>query len=173
MKCKNCNTEITENQKFCPECGAEIKPKKTLSKKAQAFIACVCCLALIISGTIGGLYFYNNANSMNSSDSNYIALESGFTDIKVTDEESALEAISTVADVIGIENVEKELKISSTNTVDSDTYYRFQQYYNDIPVYGSTIVISADKDGNATALVSNYKFCQFEYNYQSYILCGF
>ena len=108
MKCKNCNTEITENQKFCPECGAEIKPKKTLSKKAQAFIACVCCLALIISGTIGGLYFYNNANSMNSSDSNYIALESGFTDIKVTDEESALEAISTVADVIGIENVEKE-----------------------------------------------------------------
>lgn len=169
MKCKNCNTEITENQKFCPECGAEIKPKKTLSKKAQAFIACVCCLALIISGTIGGLYFYNNANSMNSSDSNYIALESGFTDIKVTDEESALEAISTVADVIGIENVEKELKISSTNTVDSDTYYRFQQYYNDIPVYGSTIVISADKDGNATALVSNYKFCQFEYNYQSYI----
>lgn len=156
MKCKNCKTKIKNNQKFCPECGAEVHHKKTLSKKTQAFIACACCLALIISGTIGGVYFYNNANSMNSSDSNYIALESSFTDVKVTDEESALEAISSVADVIGINNVDNELKISSTNTIDNDTYYRFQQYYNDIPVYGHSLVISADKNGNATALTSNY-----------------
>lgn len=169
MKCKNCKTKIKSNHKFCPECGAEIKPKRTLSKKTQAFIACVCCIVFVISGTIGGLYFYNSNSIAHDSDSNYIALEQGFTDIKVTDEKSALEAIASVADVIGIESVEDELKISSTNTIDGDTYYRFQQYYNDIPVYGNSLVISADKDGNATVLVSNYKFCQFEYNYQSYI----
>lgn len=156
MKCKNCKTKIKSNQKFCPECGAEVDHKKTLSKKAQAFIACVCCLVLIISGTIGGLYFYNNANSMNSFDSNYIALESGFTGVNVTDEKSALEAISSVADVIGINNVDNELKISSTNTIDNDTYYRFQQYYNDIPVYGKSINMPINANGQAVGLTSNY-----------------
>lgn len=156
MRCNSCKTKIKSNQKFCPECGAEITPKKTLSKKAQAFIACVCCLVLIISGTIGGVYFYYSNNTNNNSDSNYIALAPGFTDVKITDEKSALKAINTVANVIGIENVEEELKISSTNTIDGDTYYRFQQYYNDIPVYGNSLVISADKDGNSTALTSNY-----------------
>lgn len=156
MKCKNCKSKIKPNQNFCPKCGKEIKPKKILIKKTQALIACVCCVVLIVSGTIGGLYFYKSNNTIDDSDSNYISLEPGFTDIKITDEKSALKAISSVADVIGIENVDDELKIISTNTVDGDTYYRFQQYYNDIPVYGNSLVISADKDGNATALTSNY-----------------
>lgn len=157
MKCKNCKTKIKSNQKFCPECGAEIKPKKTLSKKAQAFIACACCLVLVISGTIGGLYFYQSNNAIDDSDSNYIALGAGFTDVKVTDEKSALEAINSVADVIGIENVEEELKISSTNTLDNDTYYRFQQYYNDIPVFGKDISIVANKEGTVNALTTNFE----------------
>ncbi len=156
MICKNCKAQIKPSQKFCPKCGMEIKQKRKLSKKAQAFIACVCCLVLIITGTIGGLYFYQNNHAVDDPDSNYIALESGFTDIKVTDEKTALEAIASVADVIGIENVENELKISNTNTIDNNTYYRFQQYYNDIPVYGSSISLVSDNNKDVVALTSNY-----------------
>lgn len=164
MKCKKCKTKINSNHNFCPECGAEIQPKKTLSKKAQAFIACACCIVLVISGTIGGLYFYKSNNTIDDSDSNYIALEAGFTDVKVTDEKSALEAISSVADVIGIENIQEELKISSSDIIDNDAYYRFQQYYNNIPVYGKSVCLVTDEDGNAVSLTANYnKISKFDY----------
>lgn len=161
MFCEKCEAKAKEKIVLCSDCGAEILPKKqnahkSLSKKAKAVIACVCVVALLISGTVGGLYFFrNHTDNLTGLDSNYIFFAEGFTDVLVTDEKSALEAIKSVAGVIGIENVDDELKISSTNTVGSDIYYRFQQYYNDIPVYGNSIVISADGDGNVTALTSN------------------
>lgn len=163
MKCSKCGEKLKNQGAFCPNCGAEILPKKqnahkSLSKKAKAVIACVCVVALLISGTVGGLYFFrNHTDNLTGPDSNYISFTEGFTDVPVTDEKSALEAIKSVADVIGIENVEKELKISRTDTIENDTYYRFQQYYNGIPVYGNSLVISVDKNGKTTALTSNYK----------------
>lgn len=156
MKCKNCKKELKPNQKFCPECGAEINTKKKLSKKAQAFIACACCLVLIITGTIGGLYFKNSVENNNEEDSNYIMLNEGFTDVKVTDEKSALEAINTVSDIIGINDVNNELKAQCVDTIDNTTFYRFQQYYNDIPVYGKSVNMPVYSDGQVAALTSNY-----------------
>ncbi len=94
-------------------------------------------------------------SSENLSDLNYVSLNEGFTDVAVKDEKSALEAIASVADTLGIEDVDKELKICDVNTVDGDSFYRFQQYYNDIPVYGKTVVVAADENGNATDLTSN------------------
>lgn len=96
-----------------------------------------------------------SSSSESLSDLNYVSLNEGFTDVVVKDEKSALEAIASVADTLGIKNVDKELKICDVNTVDGDSYYRFQQYYNDIPVYGKTVVIAADENGNATDLTSN------------------
>lgn len=89
------------------------------------------------------------------SDLNYVSLNEGFTDVLVTDEKTALEAVASVSDVLGISDVQKELKISNVNTVDGDTYYRMQQYYNDIPVYGKMVVVAADEVGNTTALTAN------------------
>ncbi len=162
MKCSKCGKKLKNQVEFCPNCGAEILPKKqnarkSLSKKAKTVIACVCIVALLISGTVGGLYFFkNHTDNLTDLDSNYISFTEGFTDVCVTDEKSALEAIKSVEGVIGIENADDELKISSTNTVDSDTYYRFGQYYNGIPVYGRDIVVAADGDGTALALTGNF-----------------
>ncbi|MGN0523937.1 MAG: M4 family metallopeptidase [Eubacterium sp.] len=164
MKCKNCNNKINSNEKICPNCVTEMKPKKALNKKAKAFIAFACCVVLIISGTIGGLYFYRQNNIKDEYSSNYISFGADFTNVKVTDEKSALEAISSVAEIIGIENVEKELETSSTDVVDNDTYYRFQQYYNDIPVYGKSLCLVADKDGKVVSLTTNYNnISKFDY----------
>lgn len=97
----------------------------------------------------------NTTSAETLSDFNYVSLNEGFTDVVITDEKSALDAVASVADTLGIKNVEKELKVCDVNTVDGDSYYRFQQYYNDIPVYGKTVVVAADEDGNATDLTSN------------------
>ncbi len=162
MKCSKCGAKLKNQGTFCPNCGAEILPKKQnarkkLSKKVKAVIACICIATLIISGTVSGSYFFrSHTDNLTDPDSNYISFTEGFTDVLVTDEKSAREAIKSVADVIGIENVDDELKISSTNTVDSDTYYRFQQYYNGIPVYGRNVILAADENGTALTLTGNF-----------------
>lgn len=161
MKCSNCGKKVKKEGTYCPSCGKEImrepKVKQKLSKKAKIIISVVCSIAILISGTIGGLYFYFSRNNIPTDpDSIYVSFSEGFTDVTVTDENSALEAIASVADVIGIKNAKKELKISSTNTVDGDTYYRFGQYYEGISVYGRDVVIAADDDGTALALTGNF-----------------
>ena len=90
-----------------------------------------------------------------SSNNNFMFFEEGFTDVKVTDEKSALEAVASVAEVIGISDVEKELIITSTDYADGDTFYRMQQQYNGIPVYGKEIVLSVNDKGSALGLNSN------------------
>lgn len=185
MNCKNCGAELKEDQKFCAKCGTPVGEKQQMEKvannsdketnvgvkkikrrkKMKALIACVCCLAVIITGTLGGLYWhFSSNNKISESDKNYVYLENGFTDVKVTDEQSAIEAVASVADCLGIENVEKELKVSSVNAVDGNTYYRFQQYYNDIPVYGKSVVLSADKNGTAASLTSNVHSIDMAYD---------
>lgn len=160
MKCKNCGNEIKDNQKFCPKCGAkviaEIKVKAN-RKKTQALIICVCCFALVVSSVIGGVVWYkkNNNPQINESDKNYVYFDSDFSDIKITDVDSALEAISAVKNELGISDVHKELKVQSVDTVDNNTYYRFQQYYNDIPVYGRSVIINAENT-KSKVLTSNF-----------------
>lgn len=161
MKCSNCGKKVKKEGTYCLSCGKEImrepKVKQKLSKKAKVIISVVCSIAILISGIIGGLYFYFSRNDIPTDpDSIYVSFSEGFTDVTVTDENSALEAIASVADVIGIKNAEKELKISSTNTVNGDTYYRFGQYYEGISVYGRDVVIAADNDGTALALTGNF-----------------
>lgn len=160
MYCKNCGTEIKDNQKFCPKCGAkviaEIKVKAN-RKKTQALIICVCCFALVVSSVIGGVVWYkkNNNPQINESDKNYVYFDSDFSDIKITDVDSALEAISAVKNELGISDVHKELKVQSVDTVDNNTFYRFQQYYNDIPVYGRSVIINAENT-KSKVLTSNF-----------------
>lgn len=122
----------------------------------KIIISLLCCIVVITIAIIIAIHLNNKNDSNNFSDDNYISLDYGFTEVKVTDEKSALKAISSVADVIGISNVDDELKINDVNTIGNDTYYRFQQYYNDIPVYGKSVCLVCDKDGQAATMTANY-----------------
>lgn len=99
----------------------------------------------------------NKKDLTTASDENYINFTDGFTESKVTDEKSALKAVEDIAPEIGITDVEKELKVASVNTVGGDKYYRMQQYYEGYPVYGRTVVLAANGDGQTSALTSNTK----------------
>lgn len=78
-----------------------------------------------------------------------------FTSINVVDSDSAIAAAQEVAKNCGLENAANELSVANINTVDGITYYRLQQNYNGIPVYGRTFIISADDSGNTQSLTSN------------------
>lgn len=162
MKCPRCNAEVEKGEKYCNKCGKKIKSKKPIIIS----IAVVLVIALI-TVSVSFLFLGNGSPSPDKintlsqeeltalSNENYVSFSEGFTDVKIRDEDTALKAVESVSDSIGIKDVNKELKISSVNTVGDDTYYRMNQYFNDIPVYGRDIVISADKNGNATNLTSN------------------
>lgn len=92
---------------------------------------------------------------MDRSDENYKVFGEGFTDIKVTDEKSAKSAVAPITEALGINDIEKELKVVRADSVDGDTFYRMQQYYNDIPVYGRDVVLTADDDGTVVEITSN------------------
>ena len=85
-----------------------------------------------------------------------ICLTEGFTDRFVTDADSAIQAAADAAPVLGLQDAEEELAVQSINTVDDVTYYRMQQYYEGIPVYGRTLTLAAEESGAAVLLSSNY-----------------
>ena len=88
-------------------------------------------------------------------ENSFVLLSEDFTDKKIVDESSALEAIEDVAKILRLGNAKQELNSSQIDTVFGHTYYRFQQTYKGYPVYGRTVTVSADEDGNALLLAGN------------------
>lgn len=84
-----------------------------------------------------------------------IQLEGKFTDIKVIDSDSAIAAAQEAAENCGLGSAGKELSVANINTVDGVTYYRLQQNYEGIPVYGRTFIVESDDLGNTQSLVTN------------------
>lgn len=147
----------------------------SIGKKVRRFflklLLVVILLVVLIVGVTGALVYFDVVNipiveriitqlefgSDKSTDDLYFqSLSNGFTDRKITDRHSALEALEDVADVIGIENVKEEFVTCEENTVSGNMYYRFHQEYRGIPVYGRSVVIVADENGNSLSLSGNY-----------------
>ena len=117
-------------------------------------------ILLVIGVCIGVFLIFRSVqvaenDPVNNSNENFRIFEEGFTDIKVTDEKSAKSAVASVAEALGINDVEKELKVVGSDSVDGDTFYRMQQYYDDIPVYGRDVVLMADDEGTVIETTSN------------------
>lgn len=82
-------------------------------------------------------------------------LEGKYTEIEILDEESAILAAADALNQLGLDSVAEELTVNSITTSDGYTYYRLQQRYQGIPVYGRTVVVIAKEDGEAAAFSSN------------------
>ncbi len=102
-----------------------------------------------------GLVSEEPGNAENASNG-FVLLDNSFTDRKITDQSSALAAISDVAGQLGIEDVNAEFSECKSDTIFGNTYYRFYQEYKGIPVYGRSVVISADPSGNSLSLSGDY-----------------
>ena len=77
------------------------------------------------------------------------------TSMVVVDANDAIAQLAKVEEDYGYGNALSELTEKSTFTLDGDSYYRLQQNYQGIPVYGRTVVCATDEDGNVTSLTGN------------------
>lgn len=69
--------------------------------------------------------------------------------------DTVIKELQSHAAEYGFENALSELQLASEMTVDDDTYYRMQQYYQGVPVYGREAVCVIDAEGNQIAQSGN------------------
>lgn len=88
-------------------------------------------------------------------ESHFASIPGKFTDEKITNADEAIKAAQNAASQLGLQTATDELTLLKEDTVGELTYYRLQQNYQGIPVYGNTIVVVADKNGEAKGITSN------------------
>lgn len=88
-------------------------------------------------------------------ESDFASVPGKFTDEKITNADEAIKAAQNAASQLKLQTATDELSLLKEDTVGDLTYYRLQQNYQGIPVYGKTIVVVADKNGEAKGITSN------------------
>lgn len=138
--------------------------KKKKSHKLIAFLLIVILIAGIVFAVVKLTQNNNADNKATSDDITYDYGDNGslkfvdgkYSDVKITDEATARQALNDLKDKIKFNDVDKEFKLDYTEKVKDINYYRFNQVYNEIPVYNKSLIVSADKDGNALGFSGYY-----------------
>lgn len=121
------------------------------------------CISLILAlMTVFSLLFSLSSCTENNTevdevkiDTDYVSIDDEISGASIDDEHDVLNIFQELSETLGIENAEKELKISNINEVGGEVFYRAQQYYEDIPVYGNSVVLGVDENGKTFCLTSN------------------
>ena len=142
-------------------------------KVSIKIIALVLGMAMLVSVAGLSLYFLRSRDGKEPGEanleSNFQTITGKFTERQITDGESAILAVKDVAEDLGLGNAVEELTVASENTVDNLTYYRLQQNYKGIPVYGSTFVVVSDENGEAKGLTGNATDVDMDISLQSMV----
>lgn len=123
-------------------------------KKLKIIIPCIIIAVIFISAiVIGAVTYYMNNHyetpSKTAYNSNRIVLQAGFTDIKVTDEQSAIKAVKSVADQLGVSDEKYSFSVYDVKTNMGEIIsYEIQEYYDGYPVYNGTATIWFDLNGD-------------------------
>ena len=131
-----------------------INEKTSAKGKVGMIIVALVLVVTIVTGTITGLLFKKNSSG-GSFDSNYVSLDGSFSSRKVTDNKSAIEAIVDASAFLNLSNAKEEIKRKETVTIGNDKYYRYQQVYQGIPVYGRQITLAVNENNQVSDLVAN------------------
>lgn len=117
---------------------------QNMKDKRRLFLrCCISLIALIVA--IGLLLTVNNIRKNTLPKAEMIVENAQDVIIQLANEESEY----------GYINALSELTEKSTSIVDGDKYYRLQQNYHGIPVYGRTVVCVANEDGAVTSITGN------------------
>lgn len=144
-----------------------VQPKKDKkSKKTILIIMGIIIIALIV---ILSLWFMKNRNSnygsTNQKDEISYSYSEGnipkfidgsFSSDTINSSKDVLKALENIKDEMKFKDVSKELKLSSEETNEDMTYYKFEQIYNNVPVYKQNIIVMVDIQGKINGLSGYY-----------------
>ena len=74
---------------------------------------------------------------------------------KIEDVDDAIKTISNMGEELGYENALSDLSEKNITTFNEETYYRLQQNYEGIPVYGKNVVCVVNDEGEVDVLTGN------------------
>ena len=87
------------------------------------------------------------------SDEGYVTFINGrYSDIKVTDHETAVATIQQVAGLLGLNNGSEFFANFVSKDDDGYSYYTFQQRYGELTVEYATLRVIVDPEGNTAGL---------------------
>lgn len=75
-----------------------------------------------------------------------------YSSTTVTDFDSAVSSLSSVQNIMGIEDAAQQYSDAGANTVGDTTQYRMQQTHNGYPVYGQQLIVTTNASGTVTSL---------------------
>ena len=140
--CGKCGSRLDIKFGLCPNCNAQrlnglyrIAAKRRNTRRIIAMILSGSLLAAIVIGGFG-----------------YLGKHLG---PKVKNAEDAIAQAKMLGEEYGYKNAMSELTEENETCVDGDHYYRLQQNYQGIPVYGRTVIYAADKHGIVTSVTGN------------------
>ena len=146
--------KLPKHANYCGTCGKKVTAaqdetisangKKRTGRKHWGLVA-VLGVAALLAGAAWILRsghqvesYDQDASLFSAEKSSLSLLDVSMLDQKITDSDTALEALDSLSAVLPLDEAENELTIKNENTIQGTTYYRFQQVYAGIPVYGRT-----------------------------------
>lgn len=164
--CKKCHSEIPKESVFCPYCGKAYKKK--YSKYLMGGVIFLFLVGGILLGSSflkkdkkeEGSYSYTASSHLSNSvynDKGQLRfLNATFSDEKINDEQDVLKALENIKEETGLQNPSQELLLTSKETVNEITYYRFQQVYNGLKVIDQNVIVSVSKDKQILGYTGNF-----------------
>ena len=142
-----------------------VQPKK--SKKTILIIIGIMSIVLMIVLVLWFKKQNNNNNYGVNSQKDEISysysegnvpkfIDGSFSSDTINSSKDVLKALESIKDEMNFKDISKELKLSSEETSDDITYYKFEQIYNDVPVYKQNIIVMVDKQGKINGLSGYY-----------------
>lgn len=116
--------------------GKYLKQSAHAPKKKFRFIILIMLLALLATG----IYFFVRRNNYN---------------VTIYNAADAISHAKKLGEEYGYENAMAELTERNTTSIDGGNYYRLQQNYQGIPVYGRTIVYATDINNCVSSITGN------------------
>ena len=186
MFCPRCGNNLLGSEEFCPKCGQDLKQARSynvsisLTKehskipfwRQKKFLVFGLILLFVIIGSVCIFLFLSTKEknleeefAENSSISYTMTsyTESGvpkfingdFTDVVVTNEMDALNVLENISE-LGVKDAKKEFLLLSKDEANDVTYYRFQQLYENTPVYNQNVILAVGKDNHPTSFSGYY-----------------
>ncbi len=178
MYCKHCGQQITDRAQFCPYCGRQLreandanvrrsndKPQKKGKKprKLWPWLAFLVLIMIAAAALIFSLRKRNEESSqvaVHTDDETHaetdISILHNYTDIKVNGAENAFLALKEASGQLGIQDISSELSFLKEDEVFDNTFYTFEQKYEDIPVYGRKETVVTNSMGVVLTVAGNY-----------------